>query len=293
MKEGEYYPFYVEKRIHLPEMGYNYVVKDSHGMKYLLREEIYADYGIKPGTTITCKVDKINCRGEVFLEPDNPWFKESVYYPFKYLRSTRRTDSEGNERECLIVADERGKEHYLFGENDAEKHVQGEIMKLLVKRITKGEIDLSFHEEEDKLSHLALNGEYSFEILGIGMGLDGRENYIIGDPFGKTHIIPVRYYSHYGLEQGKEFSARIESIDNSGRKIIEPRNPFFDKGGLVEVDVISSEEDIIGERYRVRASDKFGFVHDILSPDPVAIGKATTRVIKMRKGKPVLEIVTS
>lgn len=72
--EEQYYRFKVVKTVTLPDTTENMILMGPDGRKYLLPLTYYKDYDLKDKTEITCRVDKINCRGKVFLEPENPWF---------------------------------------------------------------------------------------------------------------------------------------------------------------------------------------------------------------------------
>ena len=72
--EEQYYRFKVVKTVTLPDTTENMILMGPDGRKYLLPLTYYKDYDLKDKTEITCRVDKINCRGKVFLEPESPWF---------------------------------------------------------------------------------------------------------------------------------------------------------------------------------------------------------------------------
>ena len=72
--EEQYYRFKVVKTVILPDRSENMILLGPDGRKYMLPLAYYLDYDLRDKTEITCRVDKINCRGKVFLEPENPWY---------------------------------------------------------------------------------------------------------------------------------------------------------------------------------------------------------------------------
>lgn len=72
--EEQYYRFKVLKTVTLPDTSENMILQGPDGRKYMLPLAYYKDYDLKSKAEITCRVDKINCRGKVFLEPENPWY---------------------------------------------------------------------------------------------------------------------------------------------------------------------------------------------------------------------------
>ncbi len=81
--EGESYPFIIHNLVQLQDGADYYVLTDINGMKHFMPSGYYIDYGFKIGDAITCKIDRINCTGRIFLEPANPFYKESEIYIFE------------------------------------------------------------------------------------------------------------------------------------------------------------------------------------------------------------------
>lgn len=82
LQEGESYPFIIHKLVQLQDGADYYVLTDVNGMKHFMPSIYYDDYGFKIGDEITCKIDRINCTGRIFLEPANPFYQESEIYIF-------------------------------------------------------------------------------------------------------------------------------------------------------------------------------------------------------------------
>ncbi|MFN8134554.1 MAG: hypothetical protein U0Z17_04750 [Bacteroidales bacterium] len=48
--------------------------------------ENFQGYGIHPGDEISCKIDKINCTGRIYLEPRHPYYSEGKIYDFEIVK---------------------------------------------------------------------------------------------------------------------------------------------------------------------------------------------------------------
>jgi hypothetical protein len=62
-----------------------YILEDPNGIKHFIDAELYANYGIKSGSNLACKVAKINCTGRILLEPNHPIYIEGQTYFFKLI----------------------------------------------------------------------------------------------------------------------------------------------------------------------------------------------------------------
>lgn len=86
LKEGEVYPFQVLKMVSIPDQGGFFQLRHPvSGRRLLLSASRYSNFGIKPGTIIDCKVEKVSCTGKVYLEPKHPLYSEGNTYPFNII----------------------------------------------------------------------------------------------------------------------------------------------------------------------------------------------------------------
>ncbi|MHC1774212.1 MAG: hypothetical protein AB9834_02245 [Lentimicrobium sp.] len=86
LAEGEVYAFTFEKLITLSDGEDYMVMEDPFGIRHMITYKYYLNYGLKPGTTVNCVVDKINCTGRVFLEPEHPVYKKGTKFLFEFVR---------------------------------------------------------------------------------------------------------------------------------------------------------------------------------------------------------------
>lgn len=81
--EGNWYPFRITNLLQLQDDSWYYVMLDINGLKHFMPVEYYAKYGLNIGDEIKCKIDRINCTGRIFLEPQHPFYNEGENYLFE------------------------------------------------------------------------------------------------------------------------------------------------------------------------------------------------------------------
>ena len=98
LSEGEWFPFKIHNLVQLQDNAWYYVLQDINGMKHFMPAGNYARYGFIPGDEISCKLDRINCTGRIFLEPRHPHYKEGEIYYFDVISLT----DQGNEKVLIV-----------------------------------------------------------------------------------------------------------------------------------------------------------------------------------------------
>jgi len=83
---GSTYSFTISGFISIPDKGDHYVLTHKTGRKMLLKADYYAKYNFSVGQVIDCKIDKVNCNGEIFLEPKHPIYCEGKSYLFALIK---------------------------------------------------------------------------------------------------------------------------------------------------------------------------------------------------------------
>lgn len=102
LDEGKKYSFIVQNIVMLQDEKAYYILEDPFKIKHLLPYWFYTNYGIQQGQSIICIVDKINCTGRVFLEPEHPYYSKGTVSGFKF-KSVRL--KELGRKAKLIVTD--------------------------------------------------------------------------------------------------------------------------------------------------------------------------------------------
>lgn len=109
IEPGNKYDLKIIKLINIGDDQEFYVGRDKNGLKHLIQVNYYSNYGIRAGDNIKCHLDKINCLGRFFFEPEHPVYKSGESYHFKLI-SFNNTHHDKN----IFIARVRdvfGKEH--------------------------------------------------------------------------------------------------------------------------------------------------------------------------------------
>jgi hypothetical protein len=291
IREGEEYEFLVEKEVTAPDNSNHFVMKGPDQKKYLIPVSLYQHYNITAGSIIKCRIDKINCKGEVFLEPRNPFYSEGESYSFEVESNENRIDTSGINRRMLIVRDISGNRIPVPYEQELPLPVKGSSLNLVVERITKGKVFLIKSSRSLAARYLKSGKEYEFVIEGIERGMDDKEYYIVKDSFGNLHTISREFYEYYGYMIGTRFKGKIVKYKKNGERIIEPENPYYKTGSVISLSVTSYSKNIINDSFTLYLNDKFGFNHCIETAILPVKEQIQCRVVLIRKGKPILEVL--
>lgn len=141
--EGCEYEFYVEKETISPEGSSHWVLSGPDDKKYLIPARFYSYYNISRGDTITCRVDKINCKGRIFLEPRNPFYTEGRTYSFRIAEKNTVTDRKGRSKRLLYVSDSHGNVIEVCPGTGNIFAEEGSMVDIRIERISKGRIYLT------------------------------------------------------------------------------------------------------------------------------------------------------
>ena len=118
----------------LQDDAWYYVLQDLNGLKHFLPAGYYRNYGFQPGDEISCKIEKINCTGRIFLEPKHPTYAEGEIYEFEFI-SYSETD-----KEKIVIVREIGGNTVdvpIYG-NDKIDLIEEKRIRCIVKSIKKG-----------------------------------------------------------------------------------------------------------------------------------------------------------
>jgi len=134
LSEGKWFPFRIHNLVQFQDDVWYFVLQDINGMKHFMPVEYYEKYGLKTGDEISCKIDRINCTGRIFLEPKHPYYNEGEIYSFDLI-SFHKKDSET----IVIVRELAGNkiEVPLCGNKNIDINGEKKVM-CIVKSIKKG-----------------------------------------------------------------------------------------------------------------------------------------------------------
>jgi hypothetical protein len=289
LEEGKNYLFRVSKTTWFEGEEY-LVLSGPSGVRFMMLADRYKSYNIDIGSEITCRIDKINCKGEVFLEPQHPYYKEGSVYQFEIIGNDIRIDRVGNKHNVFIVVDWNNNEVSV-----PESLLEGSTSKvgmkvdLKVERISKGRIlftgmvEAKRSEKEEGLTI------YDFRVIEEVKGLDGRLYYLVSDADLTKYTVPSEYYRHYGIVPGIEFKGRFIKYKAGEEVRIEPINPFFNPGDIYPFIVEDIVELTTGRGVITLVSDSHGHTHKVDGDLGLKKGDPVNLIVeRIRKGWPLL-----
>lgn len=251
LQEGHTYPFRVMKTVSLDEGDDYFVMMDPNGYKILMPAGFYQNYGLEAGKTVSCRVDKINCNGRMYLEPMHPHYREGQTYSFLIHCKGQRENILGRDEWYFMVNDIYGQKWKVrtYSKSLWEKP-PGEL-KCLVKRIKKGKLFLAIQGEEVKHPDLETGQTYPFTIVDERLHLDDRTKYyILEDKTGNKHLLKREYYVHYNLRIGQIIHCRVDKFSTEGFYFLEPEHPCYRLGNSYFFPVDRLEELVFTDGYR-------------------------------------------
>jgi hypothetical protein len=288
--EGSRYKFKVERKIEFEDDKF-WVLSGPDNKRYLLSYSDYSSYNISESALLDCRVDKINCKGEVFLEPEHPYYREGSVYEFLVKAMETRINKSG-ENENVIILNAPDNTLVVVPEK-VFKHKIPEInssVSLVIDKIIKGSLIISGSDNYAAPGKSEDSEIHEFVIVGESKGVDERVYFIITDTKKNQYVIPREYYTHYGLKTGSIFTGRFIRYKEGHGVNVEPESPFFRPGEVYDFivrDIIKLPD---GMDDVMVIEDEYGYQHHVKPRKTAIKGQLLKyRVVKMRKGWPLLE----
>lgn len=296
--EGESYLFTIHNQVTLaPGEPESFILLGPDNKRYLLNSSNYENYNLKTGQIIRCKVDKVNCSGRVFLEPEHPFYKAGKKYEFIVTKATEKKDVWGRPVFTAWVKDIFDNEWQCTVDSIDTLIPLVSKLTCRIKRIRKAELILSLPDLERVFPNLKINKSFMFKIVDI-KEVDYVDYFVLKDRGGKFHLIQKNHYTHYGFEIGKVIRAKVIDRKADLSYKIEPDNPYYkiDKtyylkflkierelNAFNEIEGIIYLEDNYGQMTQVKAHP---WQVKSLSYSPEMV---KCRVVRLKKGKLQLE----
>jgi hypothetical protein len=140
--EGDWHSFYVLKLLQIPGEDYYYLLKSKSGNRLLMAAAPYHNYGIRAGSTVKCRVDKISCSGKIYLEPAHPQYETGKTYDFEIISQSRLTDRKGRIISRYNLTDSE-KQHFQASLHTKFELLPQDRIRGLLQRIRKGVLIMS------------------------------------------------------------------------------------------------------------------------------------------------------
>jgi len=299
LAEGKYYWFNIIKILELDNNNNYYVLEDPFGYKVLMPSENYKDYDLKPGEKVLCRVDKINCSGKMFVEPEHPYYKEGQTYYFKYIESKERFNFFDQKEHIIIVSDVFNNKWEVKTKPE-NFTINSDEVECFVEKIKKGKLFLR-KVNDNTTSQMIKLGQYE-EFVIVDEKTDpenNRQYYILEDKDHNKHLLQKKHYYKYRLKTGQKIKCRFDKLSIKGYYYLEPVHPYYEIGKkynfpLVRIDKLVFSNNI--NHYSVVVEDLFGdevFIDWGESIDDLNIEAEQVECLvkDFHRGKPVLQII--
>lgn len=291
LKEKQSYVFKVVRMITLPDDTRSWVLTHTGADRYMLPCELYTDYGIAEGIRIRCRVDKINCTGRIFLEPEHPYYREGGDYHFTFIRDLPIEDAAGNHLWQLELAGIHGDRHHCLSLQRAHRYKIGDPVPVRLISVKKGRLEFILSDlEENRVMQAGAVSEWTIT------GDADDEHWLILGPLGIKSKLEKGYYPNHGLKTGSVFRGSLQKWQDEGLPLIEPEHPVYRPGQVYLFQIQSPAEtnppDETHGAFLV-VTDCFGhqikvFQHEPQLPDAGQTGAIRCRVVRLKRGVPVL-----
>ncbi|MCF8378341.1 MAG: hypothetical protein K9H49_02115 [Bacteroidales bacterium] len=232
LTEGYTYPFIISGKVTLPDGSEQIILKDPNGVKHLLDAEPYKNYGFRNKQTIRCHIDKINCTGRIFIEPEHPHYTVGEKYNFKLAGF--KSDPE-KRLELAVFLDIFGYESYIPNHLIPEDILPGDSLQCTVERIKRARIFIVNQAIQEDFSGMETGRKYSFRLsreLFLG---DQYDFYLITDSAGREFKLRKKYYNKYGFNEGDEIFCTLYM--EGGQFFLEPDHPLYTPGKIYKFNI--------------------------------------------------------
>lgn len=229
--EHEWYPFIVHKEVDFPDDGVYYVLIDLHGYKHLLKKEYYQQYHFEIGSTIQCRIDKINCSGKIYLEPEHPFYKEGSAYDFEVVERKKITNLFGETDEVLVVKDMYNN---LFNISSSDIKIDNNSVNCIVDQIKKGMLFITPTNATKTIKGLKEGDWFYSKIIKRFTDEENNDFFLLKDKNNHSFYLPTRYYENYHLQIGDQIYCKVVKIRSQWDYVIEPKNPYYSEGTIYD-----------------------------------------------------------
>jgi hypothetical protein len=291
-EQGIWYSFLIVGVANILDKGEHFILLHESGRKMLLKVEYYVKYNFSIGQNIECRVDKVNCTGQVFLEPKHPYYIENQVFSFELLNTFIDEESFYN----TTVKDVFGNCIDVFI-NQIEYLQTNKSILLRVSKVKKG-VPILSDVQKEKLEAIALNDNREIKLVVRGIkNFNSESYYILSDRTGIKAKLKVKHYQKYGFKIGAEIQCEIIGSNTEGQMLVEPINPWYSIGNAYRFKRVGLETnmDLEGNSVKIlvlldAAGNKCGVKIGGDTIEKKVNDEVVCKVIGFRKGRPLLEI---
>ena len=145
LQENKYYDFRILKTTTAPDEILYFIIEDPFGDKHMMEAECYESFGFKIGDVIKVRIDRINCKGQVFFEPKHPKYNEGEIYTCKFIGQEWKKNKFNEEELFLAIEGPDGIKTLLqtISHHQEKKDFHVESISCKIRKISKGKLRMS------------------------------------------------------------------------------------------------------------------------------------------------------
>jgi len=290
-REGEWHNFYVEKIVEIQGAGPQYILKHNSGRKLLLPADNYVKYNIAIGSILRCNVVKINCTGQIFIEPEHPFYSINNAYRFKVI-SAETSSIQGTD--SIKVEDLFGNQINVLA--PVGTAIIGNALVLNVAAIKKGVPILTFPNGWAKCNGTYHRGQLLVLYLRSIITLNDEDYYYLETEEGCISLLKIKHYKHFRIESSREIKATFVAPNPDGTIQIDPMHPLYEIGKEYSFTIsgIETQKDDLSNIINLAVVyDAFAMKCGVyLDSNSYKVGDEIKCIVMgNRKGRPLLKIV--
>lgn len=223
--EGRFYDFFYLEDVAFPDGSRKMKLKDPNHFIHFLDHKNFEKYNLTPGQTIKIHIDKINCTGEMFIEPEHPYYKPGEAYLFDIVDISKSISK------SLIWLEDKFKNKVSIPlSKELENYRIGDLIKCRVEKIKSGKLLLFPLEHLSDIKHLEPGKTYQFDVIAEEIYADKHGFFLLEHKHGWRARIRRKYYAAYGLMPGR--SVQCQLIKHKETCLLEPLHPGLREGGI-------------------------------------------------------------
>ncbi len=259
LTEGSWHNFKILKSVSLDNDDESwFIMLDPLGYKVMMPAAFYERYGFESGQVVRCRVDRINCNGRMFLEPQHPNYIEGKSYEFTLKGNGSRQNITGDKENYMVVEDLLGYQWKVRTLASNDYNTQNEKIWCRIERIKKGRLFLRIDNGVQPYDDLKKGKYYPFTIINETINPDDNSRYLIlQDEKNRKHLLKKKHFGHYGLKPCQEINCKLTGLNEDGFLMLEPENPWYKEGNTYFFDII--------EIHKLHFTD--GYVQEVLLLD--------------------------
>lgn len=226
--EGKYYPFKITGSVILPDGSDCFILSDINNVKHLLQKRYYNNYKFDHNQEILCRIDKINCTGKIFIEPEHPFYKLGSSYTFTFDRFVEKESHYGGRERLAVLKNGYAEDIYLPSDELDRPLNPGDLLEAVVERIKKGKVFITVGSAINDYTGMDAGKTYHFTLVRE-LHVGGRYAFfVLRDDNGREFRIRKKFYDKYGFKVGDLVSCELVETDH--QVFLEPVHPFYEIG---------------------------------------------------------------